>query len=124
MRSIVGLFSFFLFTVSAFAQGAVASVSPAATDVGVQTLKAGGNAVDAAIAVGFAEAVTWPEAGNIGGGGFMLIHPGAGKKPVVIDYRETAPAKAEKEMFAKGVASFFCGFMPMSTVLFVAIVRC
>jgi len=84
--------------------GMVVSVSPAATDVGVAILKQGGNAVDAAIAVGFAEAVTWPEAGNIGGGGFMLVWPGVGKKPAVIDYREMAPAAATKEMFAKGVS--------------------
>jgi len=83
--------------------GMVVSVSPPATDVGVATLKAGGNAVDAAVAVAFAEAVTWPEAGNIGGGGFMLVWPGDGKEPVFIDYRETAPAKATAEMFAKGV---------------------
>lgn len=83
--------------------GMVVSVSPAATDVGVAILKAGGNAVDAAVAVGFAEAVTWPEAGNIGGGGFMVVYPGGGAKPVVIDYRETAPAAATPDMFAKGV---------------------
>ncbi len=82
--------------------GMVVCVSPPATEVGVDILKAGGNAVDAAVAVGFAEAVTWPEAGNIGGGGFMLIHrPNA--KPVFIDYREMAPAAATKEMFAKAI---------------------
>ena len=82
--------------------GMVVTVSPPATDVGVDILKAGGNAVDAAVAVGFAEAVTWPEAGNIGGGGFMLIHrPNA--KPVFIDYREIAPAAATEEMFAKAI---------------------
>lgn len=83
--------------------GMVVSVSPPATDVGVAILKAGGNAVDAAVAVAFAEAVTWPEAGNIGGGGFMMVWPPAAKEPVVIDYRETAPAKATKDLFAKGV---------------------
>ena len=84
------------------AGGMVVAVSPRATDVGVDILKAGGNAVDAAVAVGFAEAVTWPEAGNIGGGGFMLIHrPKA--KPAFIDYREMAPAAATKDMFAKGI---------------------
>ena len=81
----------------------VVSVSPPATDVGVDILKKGGNAVDAAVAVGFAEAVTWPEAGNIGGGGFMLIYPGGTAKPVVIDYRETAPASAKPDMFVKGI---------------------
>ena len=83
--------------------GMVVTVSPAATDVGVAILKAGGNAVDAAVAVGFAEAVTWPEAGNIGGGGFMLVHPGGKGKPAVFDFRETAPAAATADMFAKGV---------------------
>ncbi len=84
-------------------KGMVACVSPAAADVGVAILKAGGNAVDAAVAVGFAQAVTWPEAGNIGGGGFMLIYLGGKEKPVVIDFRETAPAAATEDMFAKGV---------------------
>ena len=83
--------------------GMVVCVSPPASDVGVAILKKGGNAVDAAVAVAFAEAVTWPEAGNIGGGGFMLVWPGGGKDPVVIDYRETAPAAATEDMFAKGV---------------------
>jgi gamma-glutamyltranspeptidase / glutathione hydrolase len=83
--------------------GMVVSVSSPATDVGVEVLKRGGNAVDAAIAIGFAEAVTWPEAGNIGGGGFMLVYPGGGKDPVVFDYRETAPAEATVDLFAKGV---------------------
>jgi gamma-glutamyltranspeptidase/glutathione hydrolase len=83
--------------------GMVVSVSPAATDVGVDILKKGGNAVDAAVAVGFAEAVTWPEAGNIGGGGFMVVYPGGTGKPVVFDYRETAPASAKPDMFVKGI---------------------
>ncbi len=83
--------------------GMVACVSPPAADVGLGVLKRGGNAVDAAVAVAFAEAVTWPEAGNIGGGGFMLVWPGGGKEPVVIDYRETAPAAATADMFAKGI---------------------
>lgn len=83
--------------------GMVVSVSPPATDVGVDILKKGGNAVDAAVAVGFAEAVTWPEAGNIGGGGFMVVYPGGKAKPVVIDYRETAPAAAKPDMFVKGI---------------------
>ncbi len=80
----------------------VVSVSPAATDVGVAVLREGGNAVDAAVAVGFALAVTWPEAGNIGGGGFMMIAPGPGSMPVCLDYRETAPAAATANMFSKG----------------------
>lgn len=83
--------------------GMVVTVSPPATDVGVEILKRGGTAVDAAVAIGFAEAVTWPEAGNIGGGGFMLVHPGSDKEPVVFDYREMAPAAATADMFANGV---------------------
>ncbi|MFO0930664.1 MAG: gamma-glutamyltransferase [Gemmataceae bacterium] len=83
-------------------RGIVVSVSPAASHVGQQTLARGGNAVDAAVAVGFALAVTWPEAGNIGGGGFMLVRP-AGRiaEPVVFDYRETAPAAASADLFVK-----------------------
>src|SRR5262249_29703427 len=62
--------------------GMVVTVSPPGTDVGLEILKKGGNAVDAAVAVGFAMAVTYPAAGNIGGGGFMVIHPPKGD-PVV-----------------------------------------
>ena len=85
--------------------GMVVSVSKPASEVGRATLNAGGNAVDAAVATAFALAVTWPEAGNIGGGGFMLVHPGNGERPVVIDYREIAPAAATVDMFAKGIGS-------------------
>lgn len=80
----------------------VVSVSQQATDVGVAVLRDGGNAVDAAVAVGFALAVTWPEAGNIGGGGFMMIAPGPDQPPACVDYRETAPAAATADMFAEG----------------------
>jgi gamma-glutamyltranspeptidase / glutathione hydrolase len=79
-------------------RGMVVSVSGPASDVGLAMLKEGGNAVDAAVATAFALAVTWPEAGNIGGGGFMLVMP-AGKKPECIDYRETAPDAANERMF-------------------------
>jgi gamma-glutamyltranspeptidase/glutathione hydrolase len=83
-------------------KGIVVSVSPPANRVGDEVLARGGNAVDAAVAVGFALAVTWPEAGNIGGGGFMVVRPaGAKSEPVVIDYRETAPAAATKDLFVK-----------------------
>ena len=79
----------------------VVSVSQPASEVGVAILQKGGNAVDAAVATAFALAVTWPEAGNIGGGGFMLVAPGGKGEPTFFDYRETAPAASTKEMFAK-----------------------
>lgn len=69
-----------------------------ATDVGIKVLRSGGNAVDAAVAVGFALAVTHPYAGNIGGGGFMLLRMSNGHKSF-IDFRETAPAKATRDMY-------------------------
>jgi gamma-glutamyltranspeptidase/glutathione hydrolase len=81
--------------------GMVVAGEPLAADVGVDIMKAGGNAVDAAVAVGFALAVTHPEAGNIGGGGFMLIRL-AGGESVVIDYREEAPGGASREMYLNG----------------------
>ena len=76
--------------------GMVVCVCPIAAQIGADTLKAGGNAVDASVAVAFALAVTWPEAGNIGGGGFMMVWPGTGKEPTCFDYREMAPALATK----------------------------
>jgi gamma-glutamyltranspeptidase/glutathione hydrolase len=81
--------------------GMVVAVSPPAADVGRDILLRGGNAVDAAIATEFALAVTYPAAGNLGGGGFMVIFPGRGADPAVIEYRETAPAAATKTMFGK-----------------------
>jgi gamma-glutamyltranspeptidase/glutathione hydrolase len=79
--------------------GMVASQEKRATRVGVEILKAGGNAVDAAVAVGFALAVTHPQAGNIGGGGFMLVHLAARNETIAIDYRETAPAAMTRDVF-------------------------
>ncbi len=76
----------------------VATVQPDATDAGVEIMKAGGNAVDAAVAVGFALSVTHPEAGNIGGGGFMLFRRADGEVHF-LDYREKAPAKATANMY-------------------------
>jgi gamma-glutamyltranspeptidase/glutathione hydrolase len=85
----------------------VVSIHHEATDAGVRILKQGGNAVDAAVAVAFALAVVYPQAGNIGGGGFMLIRPAhkhgskklADGKPHFIDYREKAPAAASRDMY-------------------------
>jgi gamma-glutamyltranspeptidase/glutathione hydrolase len=88
--------------------GMVVSVSAPSSEVGLEILKKGGNAVDAAVATAFALAVTYPQAGNIGGGGFMVMYPASKKgtvplsaQPVVIDYRETAPSAATKTMFSK-----------------------
>jgi gamma-glutamyltranspeptidase/glutathione hydrolase len=79
--------------------GMVSSQEAKATRVGVDILKAGGNAVDAAVAVGFALAVTLPRAGNLGGGGFMLVHLADGDRNIAIDYRETAPAATTRDVF-------------------------
>ena len=83
------------------ANGAVVSAHPLASRVGVQILKQGGNAVDAAIATQLALAVVYPGAGNIGGGGFLIGHLSNGKN-IAIDYRETAPAKANRDMYLDG----------------------
>ncbi len=79
----------------------VVSGSPLASQVGKDILLAGGNAVDAAVAVGFALAVVHPEAGNIGGGGFMVIRLADGRVQT-LDYRETAPGRASRDMYLSG----------------------
>src|SRR5919108_6491524 len=79
-------------------KGMVVAQEPLAADVGVAVLKSGGNAVDAAVAVGFALAVTYPYAGNLGGGGFMLIRMADGRT-TFIDFREKAPRKATHDMY-------------------------
>jgi gamma-glutamyltranspeptidase/glutathione hydrolase len=76
----------------------VVAQEPVAAEVGLNVLKSGGNAVDAAVAVGFALAVTHPVAGNIGGGGFMLVRMADGKTDF-LDFRECAPAKASRDMY-------------------------
>ena len=78
--------------------GMVVSSHPEASRIGISVLKKGGNAVDAAVAVELALAVCYPEAGNIGGGGFMVLRQSNGNK-VVIDYREKAPIAAERNMY-------------------------
>src|SRR5215813_3324456 len=87
------------------AHGMVVAQEQRAAAIGADVLARGGNAVDAAVAVGFALAVTLPRAGNLGGGGFMVLHR-AGKQPVTIDYRETAPAAVTRDVFldAQGAA--------------------
>jgi gamma-glutamyltranspeptidase/glutathione hydrolase len=79
-------------------QGMVSSVSEIASQIGVDVLKRGGNAVDAAVAVGLALAVVWPSAGNLGGGGFMVIRLANGKA-TAIDYREMGPAAAHRNVY-------------------------
>lgn len=79
--------------------GAVSSQEHMATEIGVDILKRGGNAVDAAVAVGFALAVTHPSAGNLGGGGFMMVYLARTRETIAIDYREAAPKAATKDMF-------------------------
>lgn len=79
--------------------GMVVGPEQLAAEVGVQILRQGGNAVDAAVATGFALAVTYPRAGNLAGGGFMLIHLADDDRQTLIDYRESAPAAASRDMF-------------------------
>jgi gamma-glutamyltranspeptidase / glutathione hydrolase len=78
--------------------GMVASTSEIASRVGVEIMQRGGNAIDAAVAVGLALTVTWPSAGNIGGGGFMMIRRANGETEIV-DYRERAPLAASRDMY-------------------------
>lgn len=79
--------------------GMVVAQEARAAEIGRDILKAGGNAVDAAVATGFALAVTYPRAGNLGGGGFMVIHLAEGNRNIAIDYREIAPAASTRDMF-------------------------
>ena len=81
--------------------GMVASREATATLVGVDVLEQGGNAVDAAVAVAFALAVTLPQAGNLGGGGFALIHHPADRSTHALDFREMAPAASHRDVFLK-----------------------
>jgi gamma-glutamyltranspeptidase/glutathione hydrolase len=91
-----------LFNSSLFGQwysnGVVSSADVLASEIGIKILKDGGNAVDAAVGVGFALAVVYPQAGNIGGGGFFVIHLAEGRD-IAIDFRETAPLKASRDMY-------------------------
>lgn len=80
-------------------RGMVATQHRIASEVGARILRQGGNAVDAAVAVGFSLAVVLPRAGNLGGGGFMLLHLAEENKTLAIDYREMAPAAAHRDLF-------------------------
>ena len=84
--------------------GMVATEQELASQIGLDILKAGGNAVDAAVGIGFALAVALPNAGNLGGGGFMMVHDAKTGKSVALDFREVAPIKATRDMYldAKG----------------------
>ena len=81
------------------AHGMVAAQNRQSAEVGAQILTDGGNAIDAAVAIGFSLAVTLPRAGNLGGGGFMLIHHAESDEVIAIDYREIAPKLATQDMF-------------------------
>lgn len=80
-------------------EGMVSSQNFIATEIGAEILKQGGNAIDSAVAVGLALAVTLPRAGNIGGGGFMLVYIAEENRTIALDFRETAPLLADKDMF-------------------------
>src|SRR5258707_10416673 len=79
--------------------GMVVAQEKIATQIGADILRQGGNAVDAAVATGFAMAVSYPRAGNVGGGGFMVIHSADRNEDIAIDYRETAPAATTRDIF-------------------------
>jgi gamma-glutamyltranspeptidase / glutathione hydrolase len=79
--------------------GMVVAQEKISARVGADVLRRGGNAVDAAVATGFAMAVTYPRAGNIGGGGFIVIHSAERREDIAIDYRETAPAATTEKIF-------------------------
>lgn len=109
----------FLFSFTVFAQptqkpliesskGMVVSTHPAASEIGLQILQKGGNAIDAAVAVNFALAVAHPAAGNIGGGGFLVYRTAKGKA-YTLDYREKAPLKASRDMYLDAAGNVIPG---------------
>ena len=112
MKKLTFIFTLFFVSQILFAQqytrsknGMVVSADEYASQVGCDILKKGGNAIDAAVATGFALAVTYPQAGNIGGGGFMVIRLNNGET-FSIDFREKAPAKAFRDMFLNSKGEF------------------
>ena len=112
-RAVTALIALFCIAAAARAQEASSSTVPTvigqngmvvaqesrAARVGIDILQKGGNAVDAAVATGFALAVTYPRAGNLGGGGYMVIHLARENLDTTIDYRETAPAAITRDIF-------------------------
>ena len=107
MKKYIGLFLFSFLLISFInsqetpkvsKNGMVVSASRLASQVGVNIMKSGGNAIDAAVATGFALAVTYPQAGNIGGGGFLVAHLHDGRN-ITIDFRETAPSTSHRNMY-------------------------
>ena len=99
---VIVFFIILLFFFSSFSKAesyAVATRHHLATDIGMKVLEDGGNAIDAAVAVAFALAVVNPSAGNLGGGGFMLLHLAETNETFSIDYRERAPGKSFEKMF-------------------------
>lgn len=90
---------------SALDQGMVVSADSLATEVGIKILRAGGNAIDAAVGVGFTLSVTYPVAGNLGGGGFMVIRKANGEE-FTLDYREKAPNLAKRDMYLNSEGEF------------------
>lgn len=119
-RPLAGLAILFLAAAQAFGAqqqvgtgwgGAVAAAEVTAARVGIEILKKGGNATDAAVAVGFALAVTWPEAGNIGGGGFWISRDSRGRI-LVVDFREVAPRAARRDLYVRPDAH---GMVPSPT---------
>ena len=98
----IAFFLTLLFFFSSFLKAesyAVASRHHLATDIGMKVLEEGGNAIDAAVAVAFALAVVNPSAGNLGSGGFMLLHLAESNETLSIDYRERAPIESFEKMF-------------------------
>ena len=117
--SLIAFFLTLLFFFSSFIKAeyyAVATRHHLATDIGIKVLEEGGNAIDAAVAVAFALAVVNPSAGNLGGGGFMLLHLAESNETISIDYRERAPMKSFEKMFQDNSGKVIKG-LSLSSIL-------